>query len=186
MAGRCLAKGRLPSLTTSRQKLLWVKGGNYIPKQDSQLWHCSWNWSSMVWLSSSLSCTVNLQLQGKFVSISLKPTLRIVADYVMAQYGHHVVNFSNWGFSIYKTAHRICLRILSITLEKELKFLDYTLWLHYYYLASIDCFFLFLYFLISLIKLILWLKFLHRQRQAEDKSGPITQAQWVLTHFSLT
>ena len=29
------------------------------------------------------------------------------------------------GFSIYKTAHRIWLRILSIALERELKVLDY-------------------------------------------------------------
>ena len=34
--------------------------------------------------------------------------------------GHHVVNFPIWGFSIYKTAHRIWLRILSTALEKEL------------------------------------------------------------------
>ena len=41
------------------------------------------------------------------------------------QSGHHVVNFSTWGFGIYKTAHRIWLRILSIALETELKVLDY-------------------------------------------------------------
>ena len=38
--------------------------------------------------------------------------------------GHHVVNFT-WRFSIYKTAHRIWLRLLSIALEKELKVFDY-------------------------------------------------------------
>ena len=41
------------------------------------------------------------------------------------QSGHLVVNFSTWGFSICKTAHRICLRILSVVLEKKLKVLDY-------------------------------------------------------------
>ena len=40
------------------------------------------------------------------------------------QSGHHVVNFSTWGFSIDKIAYRIWLRILSIALEKELKVLD--------------------------------------------------------------
>ena len=44
---------------------------------------------------------------------------------VMATSGHHVVNFSpGGGFSIYKTAHRIWLRILSIALEKKLKVPD--------------------------------------------------------------
>ena len=36
---------------------------------------------------------------------------------------HHVVNFSTWCFSIYQTARRIWLRILSIALVKELKVL---------------------------------------------------------------
>ena len=71
------------------------------------------------------------------------------------QSGRDVVNFSTWGFSIYKTAHRIGLRILSMALEKELKVLEYAQWLHYYYLVSS----IFLCFHISLIKLILWLKF---------------------------
>ena len=45
---------------------------------------------------------------------------------VAAQFlGPHVVNFSTWGFSIYKTAHRKWLRILSTALEKELEVLDY-------------------------------------------------------------
>ena len=42
------------------------------------------------------------------------------------QSGDYVVNFSTWDFSIYKTAHRIWIRILSIALEKELKVLDCT------------------------------------------------------------
>ena len=37
---------------------------------------------------------------------------------------HHKVNFP-WCFGIYKTAHSIWLRILSVALEKELKVLDY-------------------------------------------------------------
>ena len=36
---------------------------------------------------------------------------------------HHVVNLSTWCFSIYQTARRIWLRILSIALVKELKVL---------------------------------------------------------------
>ena len=37
------------------------------------------------------------------------------------QSGPHVVNFSTWCVGIYKTAHRVWLRILSTALEKELK-----------------------------------------------------------------
>ena len=52
--------------------------------------------------------------------------LGIVAAHVVGKVvhsGHHVVNFSTWGFGIYKTAHRTWLRILSTALEKELKVL---------------------------------------------------------------
>ena len=42
-------------------------------------------------------------------------------------------------------------------------FLTLLKWVHHYYLVSFDCFPLFLHFLISLIKLLLWLKFFHRQ-----------------------
>ena len=50
----------------------------------------------------------------------MRPVLRIVAAYVVAT----VWSSSGGGFSIYKTAHRLQLRILSIVLEKELKVLD--------------------------------------------------------------
>ena len=65
--------------------------------------------------------TINLQFQGLFVSISLRPFLRIMS---WIQSGHPVVNFSTWGYSVYKTTHRIWLRVLSIALEKKLKVLD--------------------------------------------------------------
>ena len=70
--------------------------------------------------------TVNLQFRGALVPMSLWPVLRIVQLKSWVQSGHHVVNFSTWYSGIYKTAHRIWLRILSIALEKELKVLDYT------------------------------------------------------------
>ena len=40
-----------------------------------------------------------------------------------------------------------------------------------WYVVSFDCFSLFLHFLTSLIKLILWLGFSTNQRQAEDMVG---------------
>ena len=39
-----------------------------------------------------------------------------------------------------------------MALEKELKVLDFVLWLNYYYFVLLDCFPLFLHFLTSLIK----------------------------------
>ena len=36
--------------------------------------------------------TVNLQFQGQFVPLSLRPVLRIVAAYVMIESDNHVVN----------------------------------------------------------------------------------------------
>ena len=68
--------------------------------------------------------TVDLQFRGALVPISLQSVLRTVAAHVLVWSGHRVVNFT-WCFSIYKTAHRIWLRVLSIALEKELKVLDY-------------------------------------------------------------
>ena len=59
-------------------------------EQHSQIWQSSWNWSSVAWPALSkhhLGCfrgTVYLQLQGWFVPISFRPTLGIVAAYVMA------------------------------------------------------------------------------------------------------
>ena len=40
-----------------------------------------------------------------------------------------------------------------------------------YYLVLLDCFPLFLHFLTSLIKLILWLKFFHRQKAGGGHGG---------------
>ena len=61
---------------------------------------------------------------------------------------------STWGFSSYKTAHGILLRILSIALEKELKG-PWLCLMTTLLLVSFDCFPLLLHVLISLIKLIL-------------------------------
>ena len=44
----------------------------------------------------------------------------------------------------------------------------------YYYLVLLDCFPLFLHFLTSLIKLILWLKFFHRQKAGGGHGGART------------
>ena len=71
--------------------------------------------------------TVHLQFQGRFVSISLRPVLRIVAAYVTATVWSSCSSLlpPGGGFSIYKAAHRIWLRVLSRALEEELKVLDF-------------------------------------------------------------
>ena len=72
-----------------------------------------------------VSGTVTPQFQGPFPPISLWPVPRIVAACVLGTVWSSAVNSSTWGFSICKTAHRMCLRIPSIALEKELRVLDY-------------------------------------------------------------
>ena len=71
--------------------------------------------------------TVHLQFQGRFVPISLRPVLRIVAAYVTATVWSSCSSLlpPGGGFSIYKTAHRIWLRILSRALKEELDVLDF-------------------------------------------------------------
>ena len=70
--------------------------------------------------------TVNLQFQGYFVSVSLRPVLRIVATYVVGTVWSESSLLPPGGaFSSYETAHRIWLRIISIALEKEGKALDF-------------------------------------------------------------
>ena len=62
--------------------------------------------------------TVNLQFRVDLFLCS--QFLELWQLRFLFQSGHHVVNFSIRGFSIYKTAHRIWLRILSIALERKL------------------------------------------------------------------
>ena len=68
--------------------------------------------------------TVHLQFQGPFVPFLCSQFSELWQLKSQVQSGHHVVNFSTRRFSVYKTAHRMWLRILSIALEKELKVLD--------------------------------------------------------------
>ena len=124
--------------------------------------------------------TVNFHFQGCFFSISLRPFLGIMAAYIVGT----VWSLYSWflplcgGFSIYRTAHRIWLRILSIALEEARKVLDYAYWLHFNYLVSFDCFSLFLHFLSSLIKHIYWWKFSHRQKAGQE------HGEWAKTRGS--
>ena len=70
---------------------------------------------------------MNLQFQGWFISISLRPVLGIGAVNVMAAVWSlcSLLLRPGGGFSVYKTVHRVWLRILSLAPEKELKTLDY-------------------------------------------------------------
>ena len=117
--------------------------------------------------------TVNFQFQGRFVLISLRLILGIVAAHVTATVWSSCSSLlpPGEGFSIYKTAHRIWLRILSVALEKELKVLDFAYWLNCYCFVLFDCFSLLLHFLTSLIKRTLWLKFFHRQKAGGGHGG---------------
>ena len=83
-------------------------GGGYMQKQHSGL-------TSIILVALG---TVNHQFQGALVPITFWPALRIVQLKSWVQSGHHVVTFSTWCSHIYKTAHRIWLRILLTALEK--------------------------------------------------------------------
>ena len=71
--------------------------------------------------------TVNLQFQGRFVPLSLRPVLGIVAACVMATVWSSCSSLlpPDGVSSIHKIGPRIWLRIFSIALEKELKVLDF-------------------------------------------------------------
>ena len=68
--------------------------------------------------------TVNLQVRGLFVPISLRSLLGIVAAYVLGTVWSSYSYFSTWFFGIYKTTHRIFPSMLSVDLEKEQKTLN--------------------------------------------------------------
>ena len=53
-----------------------------------------------------------------------------------------------------------------------------------YYLVLLDCFPLLMHFLTFLVKLIFWLKFFHRQRQAEDGVGAGERRKSILRYFN--
>ena len=119
----------------------------------------------VIWPASSCLKDTDLQFQGWFVPVSLWPVLWIVAAHVLGTVRSSRSQLLHWGFSVYKTAHRMWLRILSTDPEKELKALDDAYWQHYYCLVS--SVFLSL-FLISLIKLAFWLKLSTGKRQKEN------------------
>ena len=78
--------------------------------------------TSIIWVVLG---TVNLQFWGALAPILHGQFSELWQLKSWVQSGHHVVNFSTWGFGIYRTAHRIWFRILSTSLKKELKVLDY-------------------------------------------------------------
>ena len=142
-----------------------------MQKQHSQLWWSSWNWSDQ----SHLDCFKyrKSSVPGSVSSLFLEAT---AWNGGTSCPGYRLVlmqlTSSTWGFSVYKTAHRTWLRRLSIVFEEELK----ALWLCLmtellHYLVYFDRFPLFLHFLTSLIKLIFWLKFFHRQKAGRGLGG---------------
>ena len=136
-----------------------------MKNQHRQLWQAFWNWSrgGLISIILIVLCTVSLQFQGQFVPIFWSQFMSWLES------SHRAVNFFHQigvSVSIRQLGYGciIWLRILSIALEKELKAFNFAYWLNYYCFVLFDCFPLLLYFLISLIKLILWLKCFYRQK----------------------
>ena len=126
----CMSKGWLPQPWWAGGENLYrhiAGGGGYMQKQHSLLWQSSSNWSSVVWPAWSWLFWVQISFSSR---VPLFPFLCSQFSELWqlkswVQSGHHVINFSTWCFGIYKTTHRIWLRILPIAPEKELKALDY-------------------------------------------------------------
>ena len=83
---RLVSKGWLPSTDNQGVRTFISRGRGYRQRQHTQLWQSSWNWScgGLISIFLIVLSTINLQFQGRFVPISLRPVLRIVAAYVMA------------------------------------------------------------------------------------------------------
>ena len=73
------------TVTISGQELLKAEGGGYRQKQRGQLWQSPWivSFGGLTSIILIVLSTVNIQFQGPFVAISLRPVLRIMAAYVM-------------------------------------------------------------------------------------------------------
>ena len=126
---RHLSKGQFPSPDKPgvRAFIDRVREGCSMQKQHSHLRQSTPNWSSVIWPASSWLVQIQLLFS---LRVHLFPLLcgqfsELWQLMSWVQSGHHVVNFSNWRFSIYKMTHRTWLRILSLATEKELKVLDY-------------------------------------------------------------
>ena len=101
-----------------------MEGGGYEQKQRSPHQRLSWNrpWGGLSSVILIVLSTVSLQFQGQFISFILWGQFSEWWQLMTwLQTNHHVLNFSTcWGYSVYKTAHRIRLRILVTALVKSL------------------------------------------------------------------
>ena len=116
-----------PPLTIMGQESVQAEEWGYVQKEQSAL-------TVILKLATSgltntiliVLNTVDSKFQGWLVPISLRPVLTTVGALSWLQAGHHAVNlFHLAGVSVSTRQLRIWLKILSIALEKELKFLDY-------------------------------------------------------------
>ena len=96
--GGRLSKGQLP-VTDSGQELLEAEGGGYIQKQNYQLTvTLKLVISGLTSVILTVLSTVNIQVQGQFVSISCIQFSEFQRLISWVQSGHDVVNFFHLGF----------------------------------------------------------------------------------------
>ena len=124
--GRHLSKGWLPALATSEARA-FINRRRELHAEIAQLSVTVILKLAIHGLTSIILVvlgTVNLQFQDPFSPFLWGQFSELwqLLSWVLS--GHHALKFSTWCFSIYKTAHRIWLRILSLALEKELNVLD--------------------------------------------------------------
>lgn len=121
---------RLTLPAYSQEARAFIDRGRQLHAKNSTVsfWQSSWNWSLVVLTSITVTVlsTVSLQFQHRFVSSfwgQFSERWQLISW--LHKSGHHGVNFLHLLLSIYETAHRIWLTVLSIALEKELKVLVY-------------------------------------------------------------
>ena len=125
--GRHLSKGWLPALATSEARA-FINRRRELHAEIAQLSVTVILKLAIHGLTSIILVvlgTVNLQFQDPFSPFLWGQFSELwqLLSWVLS--GHHALKFSTWCFSIYKTALRMWLRILSIAREKELKVFDY-------------------------------------------------------------
>ena len=147
-----------------------------MQKQHSQLWQSSWNWASVVWPASCWLFRVQLIFSSgvlffQFLWGQFSELWQLTS---WLQTGHHAVNFSTWwGFQyLQDSPQEVAQNVICSPWGG--KSLDYAWWWNYFYVVPFACFSLFQPVLISLIKLTLWPKFFHRQKECRghERQGP--------------
>ena len=179
------------TLTISGQEVWETEGGGYVQKQHTHT-NSPRNWprGGLICVILMVFSTVNLQFQGRFAPFSWGQS----SELWRLCHGYSLVitqlTYSTWwGFSQDSSQGGQLPGHGSeryLQPSKGIKVSDHAYLLNYYCFVLFDYFPLFMYFLTSLIKHSLWLKFFHRQKAdgGHGGEGPSGPAPFHLIHES--